>query len=145
MKPNAKYTSIYLAGACKHVKDEGKTWRAEARVAFQMIEKYNGVQICVIDPTEYFSYSTPVHKTDKQVKNYYMSRIRKCDILLANLVDSALSPGTAQEVQFAVDNNIPVISFGHENTYPWLENVDSDIVFDNLQEAIRYIKEYYIL
>lgn len=137
------FIKIYLAGACKNVKDEGKAWRNEIKKAFYIIAKYDNLYSCVIDPTEYFSYSNPTHKTDKQVKSFYMSQIRKCDILLVNLNQSEDSCGTCMEVQYAVDNHIPVIGFGNDHVYAWLK-VDCDVIFDKIEEAIDYIKKYYM-
>lgn len=141
---NQNYITIYLAGACANEPDEGKGWRKEALAAFRKIDRYDDLKSCVIDPTYYFTYSDPVNKTDKQVKSFYMSKIRNCDVVLVNLLNTKLSPGTAMEVQHAVDNNITVIGFNPANAYPWLENVDCDVVFDTMEEAISYIKKYYM-
>ncbi len=138
------FIAVYLAGACANEPDEGRKWRVDARQAFNSIVKYDNIQVCVVDPTDYFSYSYPVHKSDKQIKAFYMSKIRKCDVILVNVNNSKTSPGTCMEVQHAVDHNIPVVGFGKENAYPWLMNVDCDVVFDSLQEAINYIKDYYM-
>lgn len=142
---NQNCITVYLAGACVNEPDEGRSWRQEALVAFRKIDRYDNLKTCIIDPTYYFTYSNPMHKTDKQVKAFFMSKIKDCDVLLCNLNGSKYSVGTGQEVQFAVCNNIPVIGFGTEDMYPWLANVDCDVVFDSLQDAISYIKNYYIV
>lgn len=142
---NQNYVTVYLAGACFNEPDEGRGWRQDALNAFRKIDKYDELKSCVIDPTAYFSYSNPIHKTDKQVKAFYMSKIKGCDVILCNLNGSMFSVGTGQEIQFAVCNNIPVIGFGKEDVYPWLKNVDCDVVFDTLEEAVSYIKNYYMV
>lgn len=134
---------IYLAGACKNEPDLGIGWRKEAVSAFRKIDKYHSLKSCVINPTDYFSY-TDSNITDKQVKNYYMSQIRNCDVILANINESASSCGTCMEIQHAVDHKIPVVAFGNKNVYPWIANVDCDVVFDTMEEAIWYIKKYYM-
>ena len=141
---NQNYITVYLAGACFNEPDEGKEWRRRAVNAFRQIDKYDSLKSCVIDPTNYFSYSEPAHKTDKQVKAFYLSKIKECDILLINLNGSRFSVGSGQETQYAVCNHIPVIGFGRDNVYPWL-NVDCDVVFDTMEEAIVYIKNYYMV
>ena len=141
---NKNCVTVYLAGACKYEPDEGQSWRQEAKNAFRKIDRYDALKSCVIDPTDYFTYKSPTHKTDKQVKSFYLSQIKRCDVLLVSLKNSTTSPGTAQEVQFAIDNNISVVGFDPVNSYPWLEKVDCDVVFDTLQEAIKYIKDYYM-
>ena len=116
---NNGFIKIYLAGACKNVEDEGRKWRKYVSDEFYKISKYDALKSCIIDPTKYFSYSDPVHKNDRQVKNFYMSMIDTCDLVLINLEDSASSVGSGQEVQHAVDLHIPVIGIKGHNSYPW--------------------------
>lgn len=137
-------TKIYLAGACYNEPDEGRAWREKATEILKQVESWVDKNVVVINPTQYFSYSENKHKTHKQVKNFYMNKIRNCDLVLCNLNNSAASVGTGQEVQFAVDHHIPVIGFGTENVYPWIEEVDCDVVFSNMVEAIDYIRDYYL-
>ena len=137
-------TRIYLAGRCKGLEDEGKGWRKKATEALYQAASWKESRISVIDPLDYFSYKEQNNKSHKQVKNYYMSRIRKCDIVLVNLEGTNESIGTAQEVQFAVDNNVVVIGFNAGKGYPWIEEVDCQVVFQTLFEAVDYIRDYYL-
>lgn len=137
-------TRIYLAGRCKGLDDEGKSWRKKATEALYQAASWKESRISVIDPLDYFSYKEQNNKSHKQVKNYYMSRIRKCDIILVNLEGTNESIGTAQEVQFAVDNNVVVIGFNAGKGYPWIEEVDCQVVFQTLFEAVDYIRDYYL-
>lgn len=129
---------IYLAGSCKCEADEGRGWRKQLQRDYK-----DDDFVEIINPLEYFSYSMGVHKTNKQVKEYYLSRIRNSDVLLVNLNNSNQSCGTCQEVQYAVDHDIPVIGFGTENVYAWLSEVDCQVVFDDINEAMDYIVDYY--
>lgn len=137
-------TKVYLAGACAHVDDEGKLWRERASEMLNKIAGWQGVKVDVVDPTAYFTYSEKKHKTNKQVKDYFLYKIRQCDIVLCNLEDTDKSCGTAQETQFAVDHHIPVIGFGTKNVYPWIAEVDCQVAFDTMSEAIDYIRDYYL-
>ncbi len=128
---------IYLAGGSKNESDEGMGWRAALENDWADMP-----EIFIINPLNYFRYSEEWHQSDKQVKSFYESRIRNCNIVLVNLNNSDKSCGTCQEVQYAVDHNIPVIGFGHENVYPWLL-VDCQCVFDTAEEAMEYITSYY--
>lgn len=130
--------SIYLAGASKHEADEGMGWREDVKNTWS--NKWANIHI--INPLSYFRYSENWHQSDKQVKQYYLSRIKKCDIVLVNLNNSNTSCGTCQEIQYAVDCGIPVIGFGNEEVYNWLL-VDCQCVFDNVDEAMDYIVSYY--
>jgi nucleoside 2-deoxyribosyltransferase len=131
-----KKIEIYLAGACKHEIDEGSGWRGT------IVNDWEDADIKFINPLDYFRYSENWHQSDKQVKQYYQSRIRKCDVVLVNLNNSNTSCGTCQEIQYAVDHDVPVIGFGKDNVYAWLL-VDCQCVFDTAEEAMEYIVTYY--
>ena len=103
--------TVYLAGACRGMHDDGKEWRVKAENIFKNISEAKDVTIKVINPTRYFDRDGGNTITNKQVKQFYLSRIRKCDLILANLEHTNTSIGTAQELQFAVDNHIPIIGF----------------------------------
>lgn len=135
---------IYLAGAVKNMPDEGSQWRREATNRFLQIEELSDIEIAIINPTKYFTYSENKHKTQKQVKEFYLNKILNCDLVLCNCDYSDSSIGTAQEIQYAVDHNIPVIGFGTKNTYPWITEVDCQVVFDTMDKAIEYIANYYL-
>ncbi len=135
---------IYLAGACKCLEDEGREWRERATKMLEQAAEWQDISIKVINPLDYFSYSEHKHKTHKQVKSFYTNKILNSNVLLCNLNDSDSSVGTGQEVQFAVCNKIPVIGFGRDRVYPWLAEVDCEVVFDTLTEACDYIRDYYM-
>lgn len=139
-----KDIQIYLAGACYNEPDEGAEWREKATSIIQQASEWADRKVQVINPLNYFSYSENKQKSHKQVKNFYMNKIRNCDVVLVNLKNSANSCGTCMEVQFAVDHNIPVIGFNNENSYPWISEVDCDVIFKTLLEAIDYIRDYYL-
>lgn len=134
---------IYLAGPCANEEDEGRGWREQAVKMLEQAAEWKDVKLKIINPVEFFSYSETKHKTHKQVKSFYMNQIRKSDVILCNLNNTKTSCGTAQEVQFAVDHNVPVIGFGTEEVYPWLGDVDCEVVFDNIIPAIDYCRDYY--
>lgn len=136
---------VYLAGACRDVDDEGAGWREEATKKLNKVAEWVNAQIVVINPVKYFTYANNSGNSSKQIKAYYMSRLRDCDLILVNLKGTATSVGTGQECQFAVDNHIPIIGFNDDNSYPWIAEVDADVVFSNLNLAIDYIRDYYLV
>ena len=136
---------IYLAGRCKGLPDGGKEWRENARKILETIAETAGKKVVVFDPTEYFGYEVQRHKTQKQIKEFYYHVMRQCDIVLLNCVGTDTSIGTAQEVQYAVDHDIPVIGFGEERAYPWITEVDCQVVFSSIHEALDYIRDYYLI
>ena len=135
---------IYLAGASYFEEDEGAGWRNKAVQMFKTVVKDVDVQVRVFNPLDFFSYSEVKHQSDTQVKQYYMDQIKHSRIVLCNLDRSRTSPGTAQELQYAIDNKVPIISFcTDDNVYPWLK-VDSQVVFSSMLQAVDYIVEYYL-
>lgn len=137
--------NIYLAGRCKDLDDGGKAWRQEAVKILETVAEWTNTEVCVVNPTNYFGYTEKTYKSQKQIKDYYFDRIRKCDIVLVNLDGTDVSIGTAQEVQYAVDKEKTVIGFGKANMYPWIAEVDCQVVFDSLHEAIDYIRDYFLV
>lgn len=134
---------IYLAGPCKHLADGGKGWREKASTMLKQAAENVGATIRVINPVDYFSYSENKHQSDKQVKKYYLDQIKYSRLVLVNLENTTLSPGTAQELQYAVDSNVQIIGFGEKDVYPWLL-VDCQAVFQSIHTAIDYIRDYYL-
>lgn len=133
--------NIYLAGRCKGLSvDEQNSWRDKTIYYFNT----RCLSVIAHNPNDYFNYYSNLHKTNKQVKEFYMSLIDRCDLVIANLNDSCLSVGTGQELEHARMKGIPIIGFGTENVYPWLAEVDCQVVFDTLDECLDYVKDYYL-
>lgn len=140
----SKPLTVYLAGPCKHLEDEGRGYREELTKMLTTVAEWCGKEITVINPTKYFSYAENKHKSNKQVKEFYLNKILNSDLVLVNCNDTDLSPGTAQETQFARDNKIPVIGYGTKNCYPWITEVDCQVVFDSMHEVVDYVRDYYL-
>lgn len=136
--------TVYLAGACKNIDDGGKEWRNSITQRLEKAAEWCNKSVEVFNPTFYFNYTEKLHKTQKQIKDYYFSRLRKCDLVIVNLNDTNSSIGTAQEIQYAVDHCIPIIGFGTKEVYPWIAEVDCQVVFDTMTEAVDYVRDYYL-
>lgn len=137
-----KFT-IYLAGACRGLHDEGKGWREKAEQIFKNIEENKDVKIKVINPTRYFHRDGSNCKTDRQVDKFYQSKVRKSDLILVNLEDTRTSVGTGIELQLAECECIPIVGFGTYNSYELLPS-KCDVVFAGINEAIDYISDFYL-
>ena len=136
--------NIYLSGVCGNATDEGVEWRKTASERLEKIAEWCGRSVKVVDPTKYFAYNIVKHRTEKQIKEFYLSKMVKCDIVLLNLNNTQCSVSTGQECQFARDHEIPIIGFGSEEVYPWLE-ADCQVVFEDMSLALNYIRDYYIV
>lgn len=137
--------TVYLAGACKDLPDKGVGWRDKIILVLNDVAKWSDVKVKIVNPTKLFPYSEKRYKTIKQVKEYYLDRILHCDLVICNCNHTNSSPGTAQEVQFAVDHLIPVIGYGYEDAYPWIVERDCQVVFDTMTELVDYIRDYYFV
>ena len=135
---------IYAAGACRHVPDEGRAWREQVTKMLEQAAEWKNAQVSVVNPLDFFTYAENKQKSHKQVKQFYMNKIKNCDVVLVNLDSTDYSPGTAQEVQYAVDHEIPVVGFGTDKVYPWLSDVDCDVTFEKITEAVDYIRDYFM-
>ena len=134
---------IYLAGPSYFEQDEGAGWRNKATQMLMTATEDKDCKVKVINPLDYFTYSEAQHQSDTQVKRFYMDQILHSRLVLCNLDHTRTSPGTAQELQYAFEHDIPVISFSSDDeVYPWLK-VDSHVVFSSLLQAIDYIVDKY--
>ena len=134
---------IYLAGPSFFLEDEGREWRNKATQILHQTTENRDVKVRVMNPIDFFSYSEARHQSDTQVKRYYMDQIAHSRLVLVNLDQTRTSPGTAQELQYASDHDIPIVGFGGEEVYPWLK-ADCQCVFPSMLQAIDYIVEYYM-
>lgn len=133
--------TIYLAGAQRF--DPDATWREEITKKLVTVAEWANKTVDVFNPTAKYDWS---EKHDqRQVKGYFMNRLSKADIMIVSLTHSDTSPGTAMEVQFAVDHNIPVIGFGkRDSAYPWIIDVDCQAVYEDMTGVIDCIRDYWL-
>jgi len=120
---------VYLAGAMELVdSDHAMEWRAEASARLSDFTNCSAV-----DPHHY-----EVDESDSSVVNVDKSLIAKCD---AVLVDGRVPGwGTAMEVYFAWEKNIPIVVWGisRENTPKWLR-YHSTLVVEDLSAAVMEV------
>lgn len=136
---------VYLAGPVQFEEDGGETWRKKAAQIISQVSADKDVKVKVFDPTNFFSYDEAKHQSDSQVKKYYLDQILHSRVVLVCLTRTNQSPGTAQELQFAVDHEVPIIGFydlTNEGVYNWLK-VDCQCIFPSLLQAVDYLMEYY--
>lgn len=96
-------------------------------------------------PRNYFNYEENLHKTERQVQEYYLNRVEKSDLVVVNLEYSASSVGTGKELERAVCRNVPIVGYMPTDTevYPWCHD-DCTVVFRDLDEMCSYIQKYYV-
>lgn len=127
---------VFLSGAIKHVNDYGEAWRYAAE------KSLNEFGIKVFSPNKYYNYDDKSSFTIKECRKLFFNHLRKSDVVLVNLNYSDSSVGTGMEISLANELKIPIIGFGNEEIYDWVIDC-CDVVLDNLEDAIDYIKSMY--
>jgi nucleoside 2-deoxyribosyltransferase len=134
---------IYLAGAMSDISfEESEAWRSTAKEWLESREC--AYHVAAINPNDYYNFLEVKHKTEKEILRFDLHKVRTSNLILVNL--NGKSIGTAMELQHAYDNGIPIIGFkdDDEELHPWLDYV-CDRVFVELDKAIKYIDEYYLV
>ena len=133
----------YLAGSMQDISFEmSNAWRTTAKEWLERIEC--DYDIKVINPNDYYNFLSKTHKTEEEIRRFDIRKVEQSDLILVNL--SGKSIGTAMELQHAFDRNIAIIGYKDDGKklHPWL-NCVCDRVFDDLKDALEYVKEFYIL
>lgn len=132
-------TEIYLSGACANVSiEERNLWRQDIELDLSGCKN-----IKIFNPNKYFSYDRTPDAPSRLVMDYFLSVVKRCELIVVNLNNSAMSCGTAFEVQKAVDEGKLIIGFGNENVYDYTRDCCS-VVFNNLDEVIEFIYANYV-
>lgn len=134
--------TVYLSGEGGFGPIAEGNWRRDIMQMFYQIARYDEVKMCVINPTDFVLGTGAV--TDRQIKAFLFGKIRHSDVVICNLSNTEINPYVAEEIQFAVNNHINIIGIKGNNSCTWIEHVDCDAVFDTMEEAVTYIKEYYM-
>lgn len=144
-----KALKIYLAGKMSGLEfDEMYEWRKYLRDKLLVCADCVGYKLSVINPVVYFNFENERYQSEKEVMDYDLAHVSTSDIIIVNLDGLNTSDGTKAELKEAYDKHIPVIAFGdssdYEKLHPWIQ------IFitrreDNIEEAINYIQEFYMI
>jgi len=137
--------NIYLAGGMGNLSyDEYTRWRTQFinNVLQTKIDIINNPVIT--NPTDYYNFEYQFHKTEHEIKEFELQRIRKSDVVVVNFNDEK-SIGTAMELAVAKENRIFIVGINEnkKNIHPWL--VDCvDRMCDTIEEAVDYVIQYFL-
>ena len=139
---------IYLSGGMgkfgKENFNQGNVWRVYCKNALESCESNYIVK--VVNPNDFFSFidETPQYKSQLEVMNLYLNKLRQSDLVIVNFNDK-WSLGTQSEIAIAYDRRIPVIGLDIENQtlYPW-QICMCERIFNNINEMLDYIQNFYL-
>jgi nucleoside 2-deoxyribosyltransferase len=135
---------IYLAGGMTGLTEEEQTkWRI---YIINSIKENDGFTKLpdFFNPTYYYSPLNDNHKSEKEVMEYELDKLRHSDLVVVNF-NSPNSIGTAMEVAVARENKIPILGVNIDNKciHPWLTECCMRIC-ETEDEVINYIIHYYL-
>jgi nucleoside 2-deoxyribosyltransferase len=139
---------IYLAGAMAAFgKDEfnkSNNWRVFCKNTLEQCECDYKVKVC--NPNDYYSFAdeTPRYKTDREVMEFDLNKVRNSDLIIVNYNDMR-SLGTMSEIAIAYERKIPIIGLDVDNQelHPWQLEM-TNRVFSDINEMLDYIEDFYL-
>lgn len=143
-----KYFNIYMAGGMgkfgKENFDEGNKWRTYCK---QTLETYEcNYSVITVNPNDYFNFvdEPPLYKSEGEVMRFDLHRLRNSNLVVVNFNDMH-SLGTMSEIAIAYDRGIPVIGLDESNQtlHPW-QVCMCERIFNNIDEMLDYIKDFYL-
>lgn len=135
----------YLAGGMSNLSYEEQIgWRNRVRDAIL----YGGYDydmkpvFCL--PPNYYNFEEPVHKSEKEVMNFDLYKLRNSDLMVVNFNDPD-SLGTMAELAIAYEHRIPIIGLNENNAtlHPWIIEFCTRICED-MHELVEHIVEFYL-
>ena len=130
---------IYLFGQMSGLTyEEMNEWREEATKILQLSSDL----ILTVNPCHFYNFLIDANTyTEKEVKLFDLHQVRTSNLLLGKMSNSI---GTAQELQVAEDNHIPIIGYGDSNNvHPWMMLALTKMC-PTLEDAIDHIVKFYL-
>lgn len=140
--------NIYTCGGMgkfgKEHFDEGNAWRVYCKDALENCECDFKVRVC--NPNDYFNFrdEPPVYKTQSEVMDFDLHKLRNSDLVIVNFNDM-YSLGSMSEMAIAYDRGIPIIGLdvNNQNLHPW-QICMCERIFDDIDEMLNYVEDFYL-
>lgn len=136
---------IYLAGGMTQLPfDDQTAWRQKVRDAILYGGYDYDFKPIFINPVQYYNFEEPSHKSEREVFEFDLHKVRTSDLVIVNFNDPR-SIGTAMELAIAKENKIPVVGLNKDNKelHPWLKECCTRIC-DDMHELVEYVVEYFL-
>lgn len=136
--------SIYLSGGMSSVSfKEQLKWRSKVINAIKYGDYDYDKKPMFFNPVEYYNYEEKHHKTEREVMEFELNKLRNSDLVIVNFNDPK-SIGTCAELAIAYENRIPVIGINNEKElHPWLNEFVCRMCSD-IREAVEYVVDFYL-
>lgn len=140
--------NVYLAGGMgkfgKDHFDEGNNWRIYCK---SILENYEcDYKIRVTNPNDYFNFKEdlPTYQTQREIMEFDLNKVRNSNLLIVNFNDM-YSLGTMCEIAIAYERKIPIIGLDidKQTLHPWQIEM-SNRIFDDVNEMLKYVKNFYL-
>ena len=140
--------NIYLCGGMgKFGKEqfyECNHWRKFCKQTLELCNwKY---KVTAINPNDYFNFvdEPPQYKTQREVMNLDLHKLRNSDLVIANFNDM-YSLGSMSEIAIAYDRGIPIIGLNEsgQELHPW-QVCMAERIFKDIHEMLSYIEDFYL-
>ncbi len=139
---------IYECGAMSGLTfAQMNTWREYFKIAITNVAESIGKKIRVVNPVDYYNFREPKHKTQLEIMQFDLLKVRESNIIVVNLEKLSTSIASSIECYEAYKLGIPVLAFGsdedYEKLHPWVQccitRHDKDY-----RECINYIRDFYM-
>ena len=135
---------IYLGGGMSNLsfQDQNK-WRTEVK---KQLEKHDcDYKVKCINPVDYYNtFDQTTYDSDLEVMQFDLHKLKNSNLIIMNFNDM-YSLGSAMELAIAWDRGIPIIGLNEnkQHLHTWQYCMTSK-VFDDMDEMLLYIKQYYL-
>ena len=135
---------IYLAGAMTGLNmADQNDWRVDVK---NHLENYEcDYKVKCINPVDYYNtFDSTTYDSDLEVMQFDLHKVKHSDLIILNF-NNMQSLGTMAELAIAWDRGIPVVGLNEneQQLHPWQYAMTSKI-FNNREDILQYIKNYYL-
>lgn len=124
--------------------NKGNAWRVYCKNTLENYECDYKVKVC--NPNDFFNFvdNPPQYKSQKEVMNFDLHKLRKSSLVIANFNDM-YSLGSMAEMAIAHEKRIPIIGLDIENQelHPW-QVCMCERIYNDIDEMLDYIEDFYL-
>ena len=123
---------------------KGNVWRVYCKNILEKCECSYRVSVC--NPNDYFNFydEPPRYKTQLEVMNLDLNKLRNSDLVIANFNDM-YSLGSMTEIAIAHERRIPVVGLDldKQELHPW-QVCMCERIFNEIDKMLDYIQDFYL-